>query len=90
MIGTGNIALGYCTDLPSSAGLRLREIFLGTDQKAVVIVSNYVNTQYPIDYIFPLATLQSNAHMSYSLLRNRLSIQGLKHGHLSHLSEDVI
>ena len=89
-IWTGNIALGYRTDLPSSAVLRHWAIFPVTDQKAVIIVSNYVNTQYPSDYILPLSRLQSNEHMSYNLLRNSLSIQGLKHGHLNHFSEDVI
>ena len=74
--------------VPTSQAPRYLEAsFLCIDQKAVIIASNYVNTQYPIDYILPLSTLQSNEHMPCNLLRNRLPIQSLKHGHLNHLSE---
>ena len=65
-------------------------IIPGTDKKAVSIVSNYVNAQYSSVYILPLSKLQSNEKMSYSLLRNKLSIQSLKCGHLNHMREGVI
>ena len=71
-------------------GFRPRATFPGTDQKAVIIVSNYVNTQYPSDYILPLTTLKPNKNMSFNLFRNRLSIHGLKHGHLNHQSKIVV